>query len=242
MPHIAQHPSLKTGEHHVLRAVLPLAKRQRLQALADQQLQDRSSRPLYIAQQEALGHTPIQRYRAAGVHALLAAAAPWLHAYLGEQWLVLGGKVLLRRTWPLSEEEARGLGHNASNLVWHQDSNASHGARPMVVLMTCLQDGSGSTVPGLSLLEAPVSEFFGMFGYEGNRVPAFERQIAERFGELRMVTPVLNAGDLLLFDGLTFHRTASNGTMTGHRDALLIRVVRPEDAMHFPPGPHLQLG
>ena len=233
---------LSPGRYVRLPRALPGVKLERLRQLARQHLQQPEDRPLRLAEQKALGATLRERYRAAGVFALLEAARPWLEASLGPRWLVLANKVLLRRTWPMAEGDALGLGHNASNLVWHQDSNASHGARPMVVLMTCLQDGSGTTVPGLSLLEAPVSEFLGMFGYEGKRVPAFERQIAERFGELRLVTPVLNAGDLLLFDGLTFHRTASNGAMTGHRDALLIRVVRPEDAVHFPPGPHLQLG
>jgi hypothetical protein len=242
MPPTAQRPHLQTGEHQLLRAVLPAAKQQRLQALADQHLLSQGDRPLSIAQQQALGATAEQRYRAAGVHCLLAAAAPWLQALLGERWLVLAGKVLLRRTWPLAEDTARALGHNASNLTWHQDSNASHGSRPMAVLMTVLQDGAGAARPGLSLLEAPVQRFEGVFGYEGSRVESFERCMAERYGGLRVLTPVLNAGDLLLFDGLTFHRTYAHGAMEGHRDALLVRVVRPEDAGHFPPGPHWLIG
>jgi hypothetical protein len=229
---------LPTGRHVLLRGVLPEPKRLRLQALADQQLTTSGERPLYIADQPCLGVTPLQRYRAAGVHCLLDAARPWLEACIGPRWLVLAGKVLLRRTWPLAETEARNLGHNASNLTWHQDSNASHGDRPMAVLMTVLQHGAGAKRPGLSLLEAPVREFEGVFGYQGSRVESFERTMAERYGGLRMVTPLLNAGDLLLFDGLTFHRTYAHAAMDGHRDALLVRVVRPEHAEHFPGGPH----
>lgn len=238
----AQHTPLQTGSHQVLRGVLPAAKRDRLQVLADQQLQSRHDRPIYIAQQEALGASALQRYQAAGVHCLLEAAEPWLRDLLGERWLVLAGKVLLRRTWPLAEEEARGLGHNASNLTWHQDSNARHGSSPMAVLMTVLQDGAGASRPGLSVLEAPVRRFEGVFGYEGSRVDSFERCMAERHGGLRMFTPLLNAGDVLLFDGLTFHRTYAHGAMEAHRDALLVRVVRPNDAQHFPAGPHWLIG
>jgi hypothetical protein len=231
-------PVLATGQHRLVRGVLPAPKRQRLQALADRQLNDRNQRPLYIAEHAALGATPQQRYRAAGVHCLLEAARPWLLASIGPRWLVLAGKALLRRTWPLAESEARSLGHNASNLTWHQDSNASHGNRPMAVLMAVLQDGAGARRPGLSVLEAPVRQFEGVFGYEGSRVESFERTMAERFDGLRVVTPLLNAGDLLLFDGLTFHRTYAHAAMDGHRDALLVRVVRPEHASHFAAGPH----
>jgi ectoine hydroxylase-related dioxygenase (phytanoyl-CoA dioxygenase family) len=83
-----------------------------------------------------------------------------------------------------------------------------------------------------------VRQFEGVFGYEGSRVESFERAMAERFDGLRVVTPLLNAGDLLLFDGLTFHRTYAHAAMDGHRDALLVRVVRPEHASHFAAGPH----
>jgi hypothetical protein len=233
---------LQTGQHVRLPGVLPLPKLQRLRRLADLHLNRPGDRPLRLADQAALGASPEERYRAAGVQALLAAARPWLDATIGPRWLVLAGKVLLRRTWPLEESEARALGHNANNLVWHQDSNSRHGHRPMVVLMTTLQDGSGSVVPGLTLLEAPVRQFEGMFGYEGARVDKFKRQMAQQFGELRTVTPVLSAGELLLFDGLTFHRTVSNAAMDGPRDGFLVRVVRPEDAAHFEAGPHLLMG
>ena len=44
---------------------------------------------------------------------------------------------------------------------------------------------------------------------------------------------ILNRGDLLIFDGLTFHRTYSTEKMTGHRDALLVRLVKPQDRHNF---------
>ena len=46
-------------------------------------------------------------------------------------------------------------------------------------------------------------------------------------------------GDLLIFNGLTFHRTFSNQFMNKSRDALLVRIVKPEDAKKFAKGPHL---
>jgi len=239
MNKLRQLSGLQTGEHQLLRSVLPAAKRQRLQLLADKHLLGLNDPPIFIANQRSLGSSVLQRFHAAGVHCLLRAGEPWLRALLGERWLVLAGKVLVRRTWPLAEEDARILGHNASNLTWHQDSNPIHGSRPMVVLMAVLQDGAGAARPGLSVLEAPVSHFEGVFGYEGSRVERFESCMADRYGGLRVVTPVLNAGDLLIFDGLTFHRTYSCSSMEGHRDALLVRVVRPQDAEHFGAGPHL---
>ena len=60
----------------------------------------------------------------------------------------------------------------------------------------------------------------------------------KRYGELKVKTPVLDAGDLLIFNGLTFHRTFSVESMKKHRDALLVRLIRPEDRKNFPDAKH----
>ena len=229
---------LKTGEHIVLRSVVPEVALQKLR-LVSNRLGDTNSRPIYIADETSLGENKAERYKSAGLTSVLAQASPWLRAMIGERWLILNNKVLLRRTWPLSEKKARQLGHNASNLTWHQDSNQKHGNKPMVVMMVALQDGAGLTRPGLSILKSSTERFEGVFGYQGNRVDEFEKDVRQRYGGFNVATPVLNAGDVLIFDGLTFHRTYSDESMNSHRDALLIRAIRPEDADNFPKGPHL---
>ena len=55
-----------------------------------------------------------------------------------------------------------------------------------------------------------------------------------------MEVELTHAGDVILFNGLTFHRTFSNSKMTKHRDALLLRIVNPKHVANFPSGPHLK--
>jgi hypothetical protein len=38
-----------------------------------------------------------------------------------------------------------------------------------------------------------------------------------------------------MFNGLTFHQTATNTEMREHRDVLLIRIIEAADAAHFGP-------
>ena len=106
-------------------------------------------------------------------------------------------------------------------------------------MMAFLQDGAGVARPGLSILECPTKQFEGIFGYEGNRVKEFEDSVMNKHGKLRVTSPKCDMGDLLIFNGLTFHRTFSNQFMNKSRDALLVRIVKPEDAKNFAKGPHL---
>ena len=228
---------LKTGEYFIMKEVLKSTDLTPLKRVTER-LKHIKSRPIYISGERDLGESTIERYKAAGIEKILERAKPLLQKMIGDKWLLLTNKVLLRRTWPISEVEALSLGHNASNLTWHQDSNHKHGSKPMVVMMICLQNGAGLARPGLSILEHPTDQFEGVFGYEGNRVSTFETQIVQRYGKIKIAKPILNAGDLLIFNGLTFHRTFSNDYMKTHRDALLIRIVKPEDAENFPQGNH----
>ena len=224
---------LKTGQKVIIKHVLEKSTLNKLNQIANK-LNCTESRPIYIAKEEALGSSPLERYKSAGVNTILNKAAPIIEATIGKKWLILTNKVLIRRTWPISEEESRKLGHNASNLTWHQDSNFKHGASPMVVLMAFLQDDAGRTRPGLSILEAPTNEFEGIFGYEGNRVEEFEQKIHQQHGSFKVSKPTLDSGDVLIFNGLTFHRTFSSESMKTHRDALLIRVIKPKHHINFP--------
>lgn len=231
----------RSGSFEILKKVLPNTQCDKLQKLANDRLIDQKSNPIYISQSSELGSSPIERYKSAGINYIVKSAQPWLEYHIGKEWLVLSGKVLLRRTWPIKESTARSLGHNASNLTWHQDSNPKHGNQPMIVLMTFLQDGCGHNKPGLSILNEDINEFKGVYGYQGNRVKEFENEVKERYGRFIVSNPAMNKGDLLIFNGLTFHRTFANENMRSHRDALLIRVIKPKDRINFPAGPHLKL-
>ena len=179
---------LKTGQKVIIKHALPNDALNKLRQVADK-MNCVESRPIYIAREESLGATPLERYKSAGVTMILKKTAPIIEATLGKKWLILTNKVLIRRTWPISEEASRKLGHNASNLTWHQDSNFKHGDRPMVVIMAFLQDDAGRTRPGLSILEAPTNHFEGIFGYEGNRVEEFEQHIQQEHGSFKVSNP-----------------------------------------------------
>ena len=228
---------LTTGKYTIIKRALPSQQLGKLELIASK-LNKANKKPIYIAAEDMLGTNAVERYKTAGIDMLIKKAEPVIKELLGKEWLILTNKVLLRRTWPLSEKESRQLGHNASNLTWHQDSNFKHQGKPMVVLMTPLQDQAGLTRPGLSILDLPTDEFLGVRGYEGDRVEEFEECMKQKYGELKIKTPILDAGDLLIFNGLTFHRTFSKETMKEHRDALLVRLIRPEDGKNFPEAKH----
>ena len=228
---------LRTGQHIVVKNALPEKYVKRLENVTEKLLTIKS-RPRYISEEELLGTDAVRRYERAGLGNIFEKAKPWIQDLIGPNWLILSHKVLLRRTWPISESKARNLGHNASNLTWHQDSNDKHQNKPMIVLMVSLQDGAGISRPGLSILDKKTEQFEGIFGYEGNRVDEFEEKMRGQDGQFNVVNPILNRGDLLIFDGLTFHRTYSTEKMTGHRDALLVRLVKPQDRHNFPAGNH----
>lgn len=229
---------LETGKYAIIKKALPEANIKQLRRLS-RNLMGINSRPVYIANERMLGNNMSERYSNAGIPSVLKTGKPWIQAMIGKKCLILTNKVLLRRTWPISESRARNLGHNASNLTWHQDSNHKHGDKPMVVMMISLHDGAGSRCPGLSILKSPTNYFQGVFGYEGNRVEEFEQAMLDQQGSFKTEIPDLNSGDMLIFNGLTFHRTFSHESMKSHRDALLIRIIKPEDAENFPDNSHM---
>ena len=133
----------------------------------------------------------------------------------------------------MSESNSRQLGHNASNLTWHQDSNKIHKELPMLVLVIMMQDKCGSVRPGLSMIQQNTNKIEGVYGYEGYKVDEFEREMRGKYGRVKINTPILNAGDLLIFNGLTFHRTYAHEKMKKSRDAMLIRIIKPEHERNF---------
>ena len=107
---------LKTGEYITINNVLSEKHTNKLKEITGR-LKSSDSRPIYIAKEDSLGGNVAERYHSAGLDVILRKSTPWIKAMIGPRWLVLANKALLRRTWPMSEKEARGLGHNASNLT-----------------------------------------------------------------------------------------------------------------------------
>ena len=230
-----------TGEHLTIRGLLREEHINKIKEIANKKLVSKDSRPFYIAHESGLGNSLIERYKSAGVINALKKCTSIINEEIGREWLILENKVLVRRTWPMSKYSAEKLESNASNLTWHQDTNEKHQAKAMIVLMCSLDNSFSIERPGLQLIDAAVKRFRGIYGYEGGKVAQCEKEIMQEHGVLKTVVPTLDKGDGIIFNGLTFHRTYSNEEMTGTRDALLIRIIRPCDRENFPKGEHITI-
>ena len=164
---------MRTGQHIIIKNALPENYVERLEKVTEK-LVTTKSRPIYISEEPQLGANIVERYKSAGLKVIFRHAEPFINRMIGQKWLILSNKVLLRRTWPISEEKARKLGHNASNLTSPQASNNKHQNKPMVVLLVSLQNDAGINRPGLSILDKQTDKCVGIFGYEGNRVEKFD--------------------------------------------------------------------
>ncbi|MGO6855656.1 hypothetical protein ELI13_34565 [Rhizobium ruizarguesonis] len=143
---------------------------------------------------------------------------------------LLKRRTLLRRTFsPAQLPNAHG---NANNQFWHQDSNQKFNDAPMLTLWIPLQGGAGRTCPGLEVIDAPVSYFSILHGDSSQTVCPI---LSDMFPGTKITSLEAAAGDCVMFNGLTFHQTATNTEMREHRDVLLIRIIEAADAAHFGP-------
>ncbi len=165
-----------------------------------------------------------------GVVGLLKNLARVVQPGLGDSLTILGTRTLLRRTYPISIEY-KDPSRNMHNQDWHQDSNPTFGARAMLTIWIPLQSESGISRPGISIMKAPINRFHPDLGDGCVKAKA---ELEKEFGEVEIETPLVDAGDAVVFNGLTFHQTFSTETMLHHRDALLIRIVRSHEASYFP--------
>ena len=165
-----------------------------------------------------------------GIVDLLKNLAREVQPGLGHSLTIIGTRTLLRRTYPINIEY-KDPSRNMHNQDWHQDSNSVFGTRPMLTIWIPLQGESGISRPGISIMKAPVSKFHPDFGDGCINAKA---ELKEEFGEVEIETPQVNAGDAVVFNGLTFHQTFSTEKMLYHRDALLIRVIRSHEVSYFP--------
>ena len=79
---------LKTGQKVIIKHVLEKSTLNKLNQIANK-LNCTESRPIYIAKEEALGSSPLERYKSAGVNTILNKAAPIIEATIGKKWLIL---------------------------------------------------------------------------------------------------------------------------------------------------------
>ena len=76
---------LITGQHVVLKNVLPETHIERLKPIAGK-LDSIKSRPIYIANEKELGANTFKRYESAGLSIIFEKAAPLIKEMIGKQW------------------------------------------------------------------------------------------------------------------------------------------------------------
>jgi ectoine hydroxylase-related dioxygenase (phytanoyl-CoA dioxygenase family) len=144
--------------------------------------------------------------------------------------VILKKRTLLRRTFP--DDQMKSQRGNSNNQLWHQDSNAKFNDHPMLTLWITLQDTLGGVRPSLEFIDAEVAYFSPDHGDYSAVLPEY---LAGLFPRARTRQIFAAAGDCILFNGLTFHKTFTTENTTLHRDALLVRVVDRITARDFSP-------
>ena len=146
------------------------------------------------------------------------------------QFTLLMNRCILRRTYSPDEwsEDYR----NSNNQHWHQDSNAAFNNRPMLTIWVPLDDGAGTTKPGLEISDVTIDGFSTQFGDSTEIID--EVMMSYGIDEGQCTVPSVPLGSCIAFNGMTFHRTYMHDGMHGARDVLLIRLCRTSDAKFFP--------
>ncbi|HEX2763727.1 MAG TPA: phytanoyl-CoA dioxygenase family protein [Allosphingosinicella sp.] len=214
---------VRTGTYVHVRGLLDRRQAEKLSARCDALLGKAGTPPLRIFEHpDILGRPELERIVRAALEAV-----PDLPG--GIVPTIVKKRALVRRTFPASRLQSHE--GNANNQHWHQDSNAQFNDRPMLTLWIPLQDVAGGMRPGLQLIDAPVAYFSNV---HGDSSPTALQALGAMFPGVRAVTIEASAGDGIIFNGLTFHRTSTSASMVDHRDALLIRIIDRKSAASFP--------
>ena len=160
----------------------------------------------------------LELYRALGLQAIVT-------EYLGSRPVLSANKCTLRRVSP---ETVGG---------WHQDGAFLGRGIRSVNLWLALSD-CGSDAPGMDLVARRLDDVVETGGPDAYFDWAAGDAAVERAaGPTGIVRPEFRAGDLLIFDDLMLHRTATEPTMTAHRRAIELWSF---SAAAYPEG-HIQL-
>ena len=132
--------------------------------------------------------------------------------YLGERPAISVNKCTLRRVYP---EDFPGEGISQ----WHQDGAFLGDVRALNVWLTLSR--CGDTSPGLDILPKRLEEVVPT-GTEGATYDwSISNDVVDRAGgEIEVVRPVFDPGDVLLFDELLIHGTAIDTKMQDVRYAV----------------------
>ncbi|WXK38125.1 hypothetical protein IHE29_02040 (plasmid) [Mycetohabitans rhizoxinica] len=221
---------LATGRHLCVSGLLDAQTRARLVAQCDATLSVPGKPPIRLfSHPDCMDQAELRSIASAVLAALPDPLPP------GTRPTILKRRTILRRTFPPSRLPSQP--GNANNQFWHQDSNAQFNDSPMLTLWIPLQDHAGVTRPGLQISDAPVANFSIFHGDSSRDIGPM---LAQMFPASQIVSPQVAAGECLVFNGLTFHRTLATPAMAEHRDALLIRVLDQRTAHRFPVADHDQ--
>ena len=227
---IASTQLIPTGQYCTLDNVVDANTILRLRETCDHQFSMPGRPPVSIPDLEESDRSFMQRLAKRIARQALAACDVNNESINQGDYTLLMSRCLLRRTYSpdIWLEEYR----NKNNQHWHQDSNPLFGSRPMLTIWIALQEGAGSLKPGLELSTLPALEFSTSYGDCAERI----EDVATAYGihNYQQTVADVPIGCAIVFNGMTFHRTFVSEEMTGHRDALLIRLCKSADCKFFP--------
>ena len=219
---------VETGSYKTFRSVLNSIDLNKLLTLSDQYHRNARQAPLSL-ESEAYNNTIFDKDLAIRILRNILSSNEL--SLLGHrQFTVLTNRCLLRRTFSGKFNPVK---HgNINNQMWHQDSNRSFDSKPMLTLWIPLQDGSSINRPGLQVSGLEPKIFNHRFG---DSCTESDLKAYYKVQDICPSTPSdLQAGDCLIFNGLTYHQTYLNSSMKLSRDVLLIRVCAKCDSKSFP--------
>ena len=118
---------------------------------------------------------------------------------------------------------------------WHQDSNPIYKEKPMFVMWIPLEDDCGVNRPSISILKSKAANQsyntkLNSWRFDGSRNSTSDNDILNYYHtnshDLHDVK--CNLGDIVIFDGLTFHKSSSSPGMVLSRSAIVARFIPTE--------------
>lgn len=158
---------------------------------------------------------------------------PDLVLSLGVRCSLVLDKLSIRRTKPnggISLEAATAV--KSPYFGWHQDSNPIYKEKSMFVMWIPLEDDCGIDRPSISILKSKVASRtynteLNSWRFDGSQDSTSDNEILNYYhGKSSDFHDVkCNLGDIVVFDGLTFHKSSSSPDMVLSRSAIVARFI-----------------